>query len=509
MSTARPRSGPDTVVRPFPDLANEVVWPDPATRFLRADLPPAPPLPLRATFGPRMADWIADAADAKGAPADYVTAGLLAVVGATIGNGRWVHVWTGWAEPPVLWTTIIGLPSASKSPALDAVLHPLRRLERSLRLQGKEEEAEWREKAEVAKLVEKAWKTVAEDAIKKGNTPPARPPDCDPGPSPHMPRLILNDATIERLGAIIARQPRGTLQCRDELAGWLEGMTRYSSGSDRPFWLEAYGGRGFTVERMGRDPLTIDRLTIGVMGGIQPDRLKSLLMQSDDDGLLARLMPIWPEPAPLKRPGRWGDEQLLERALERLLTLEMGLDEDGSPKPIFVPLTPDAQALMDDFRLAVRRWEGEAEGLLLSFAGKLPGMAARISLVLTCLDWAAGEGPLPHEVDAHHFKRAAEFVGNYLLPMAQRAYNDASVSQAERSARRLVALIREFRWERFTTREVMKMERAGLSTGADLDPALNVLEDTDCIRPVKQRQSQQGGRPTRMYEVNPALLGTP
>ena len=90
---------------------------------------------------------------------------------------------------------------------------------------------------------------------------------------------------------------------RDELAGWLEGMARYSGGgSDRPFWLEAYGGRGFTVERMGREPLTIDRLSIGVVGGIQPDRLNTLLFKSDDDGLLARFLPIWPEPAPLKRP---------------------------------------------------------------------------------------------------------------------------------------------------------------------------------------------------------------
>jgi hypothetical protein len=105
-------------------------------------------------------------------------------------------------------------------------------------------------------------------------------------------------------------------KCAMNLAGWLEGMQRYSGGgSDRPFWLEAFGGRGFTVERMGREPLTIDRLSIGVLGGIQPDRLKSLLFKSDDDGLLARFVPIWPEPAPLRRPQAWADETLMEAAL--------------------------------------------------------------------------------------------------------------------------------------------------------------------------------------------------
>jgi hypothetical protein len=177
--------------------------------------------------------------------------------------------------------------------------------------------------AELAKLAESTWKEAAKAAISKGTTPPARPTGCDAGAPPHIPRLMVSDATIERLGAILAQQPRGTLQMRDELAGWLEGMQRYAGGgTDRPFWLEAFGGRGFTVERMGREPLTIDRLSIGVLGGIQPDRLKSLLFKSDDDGLLARFLPIWPEPAPLRRPQAWADEALMDNALARLLALD-------------------------------------------------------------------------------------------------------------------------------------------------------------------------------------------
>lgn len=487
----------------------EPIWSDPAARFLRADLPPAPRLPLGETLGPRLAQWVTDAADAKGAPPDYVFAGLLAVAGATIGNARWVHVWEGWAEPPIVNVMNIGLPSASKSPAMDAVIQPLRKVERPLRAKADDDLAKWKERADVAALAEKEWKRQAEAALKAGDTPPEKPASCDPGPAPHVPRLIVNDCTIERLGAIINRQPRGTLQCRDELAGWLEGMTRYSAGSDRPFWLEAYGGRGFTVERMGREPLTIDRLTIGVMGGIQPDRLKTLLFKSDDDGLLARFIPIWPNPVPVKRPGRWKDEALMERVLERVLTLNMVKDGRDSMKPIFVPLTDDAKALMENFRLAVKGWEADAEGLLLSFIGKLPGLSARLSLVLACLDWAAEDDPLPHEVDDDHFKRAAELVGNYVLPMARRAYADAAVPQAERSARRLVATIREKGWERFTTRQVMQLERAGLATAAELDPVLVLLEDADCIRVVLQPAQPQGGRPSRMFAVNPALLPKP
>jgi hypothetical protein len=319
---------------------------------------------------------------------------------------------------------------------------------------------------------------------------------------------VVNDCTIERLGAILARQPRGTLQMRDELAGWLEGMARYSGGgSDRPFWLEAYGGRGFTVERMGREPLTIDRLTVGVIGGIQPDRLKSLLFKSDDDGLLARFLPIWPDPAPVKRPTVFGDDALIDAALPRLLTLDLVTDAEGEARPWFIPFADDARDLMDGFRAAVRGWEAGAEGLMLSFVGKLPGLAARLALVLAFLDWAAEGAEEPREIGVAHFGRAAHLVEAYILPMARRAYADAATPKAERAARRLVAIIREQGWRRFASRDVLRLDRSGLGTAGELNPALAALEDADCIRPIDPPATPQRGRPQRVFLVNPALHG--
>ena len=42
------------------------------------------------------------------------------------------------------------------------------------------------------------------------------------------------------------------------------------------------------------------------------------------------------------------------------------------------------------FRYNMRGLENEADGLLLSFIGKLPGLAVRLSLILTYLDWLTG-----------------------------------------------------------------------------------------------------------------------
>lgn len=489
---------------PTPFVAS---WPEPDRRYLRAELPAPPELRLRDVLRPRLARWVEEAARAKGAPPDYVFAALLSVSGALLGNTRWVSPWKGWAEPPLIWTMCIGLPSAGKTPAFASVLTPLRDVERPLRETARKQLEEWTKKADLAKMAESVWKETARAAIKEEKHAPEKPVTAEIGPRPHIPRLIVNDGTIEKLAVILAQQPRGTFQMRDELAGWLEGMQRYAGGgSDRPFWLEAYGGQGFTVERMGREPLTVDRLTIGVTGGIQPDRLRTLLLKSDDDGLLARLVPIWPNPAPVQRPRAWADEDLIKTCFERLLCLEMVSDDEGGNRPWIVPFDDGAKDALDDFRRDIRALEAKAEGLMLSFIGKLPGLAARLSLVLSFLDWAAEDEDLVGSITAGTFKRATDLVVNYILPMARRAYADAATPKAERAARRLLAIIREQGWLHFSSRDVLRLDRAGLGNAAELKPALAFLEEGDCIRALDPAPNPKGGRPQRLFSVNPAVL---
>ena len=157
--------------QPMQEIQFIPTWPKPDERFLKSDLPPAPKLPLRDALGERLAEWIEQAAESKGAPADYVFAALLAAVGSTIGNARWALVWQGWAEPPIIWTMCIGLPSAGKSPAIDAAIQPLRKAERPLREAAKKKLSDWSEKAEVAKIKEQAWKEATKKAIQAGETP--------------------------------------------------------------------------------------------------------------------------------------------------------------------------------------------------------------------------------------------------------------------------------------------------------------------------------------------------
>lgn len=335
----------------------------------------------------------------------------------------------------------------------------------------------------------------------------SRPADANAGKEPIMPRLAVTDTTIEKLAVIASVQPRGALLARDELAGWLQGMSRYSSGgSDRPFWLEAYGGRSYSVERMGRDPVYVDRLSVGVLGGIQPDRLRSLLMKTDDDGLLARFLPVWPNPAPVKRPDLSYDESFMENIIHRLLSLHMHSDENGTVRPWIISFSEDSRVLLDSFREAARGWESGAEGLLLSFIGKLAGLTVRLSMVIGIMEWASNETEEPQKITAQHFGRAAHLVESYLLPMARRAYADASAPKAERAARRLVKLIQEKGWRQFTSREVLRSGQVGLTNSDDLNPALSTLQEADIIRSIVTSSGAQGGRSQRLFTVNPAVF---
>lgn len=484
-------------------------WPEPDLRYLQDDLSAPPSLPLDEVVSPRWACWLRQAAEAKAAPPDYVFGALLSVAGALIGNTRWVTPWSGWAEPPALWAAVIGNPSMNKSPGIDAILGPLKKVERAQRAAVQTELEQWREKAEVSQLVKNAWKESAKAAAKEGSDPPEMPPGATPGPQPVMPRLALSDATVEKLAAILEAQPRGALLARDELAGWLQSMSRYSGGgSDRPFWLEAYGGRPYSVERMGRDPVYVECLTVGVLGGIQPDRLKSLLMNADDDGLLARFLPIWPNPAPIQRPRERYDERFFEAAIYQLLSLSMISDDNGQPQPDFLAFSEDACEALDAFRQQVRAWEHGSDGILLSFIGKLPGLSLRVSLILAMLDWASGDTAEPKQISIEIFQRAQHLIREYFLPMARRAYAGAACDAGERAGRRLVALLRETGWQQFSTREIRRMERAGLSTISEINQGIVALEDADIVRAVPIPASAKGGRPRRLYDVNPVLTMT-
>lgn len=146
--------------------------------------------------------------------------------------------------------------------------------------------------------------------------------------------------------------------------------------------------------------------------------------------------------------------------------------------------------------------------MLLSFIGKLPGLAVRLSLVLTYLDWAISEELEPVEVGPETLARAVHMIEHYALPMARRSYASASISKPEQAARRLLDAIRKRKWPRFSSRDALRLDLKDLGSAVQMNAALTILEDGDAVRAIEQPPGPQGGRPARLYAVNPAVLAS-
>ena len=363
---------------PTPDMS--IVQPD------KAPAPEMTPDEFTLVFG-EWASWLQSSALVKGAPIDYVALALVSAASGIIGNTRWAVPWSGWKEPPVIWGMVVGDPSAGKSPALDAVLDPIKEIEAELTQEYLRERDEWSGGDEIAKLVLAHWKVETKTALSDGNEPPEKPEGANAGAAPVRRRIRITDATTEKVAELLATTWRGLLMSRDELSGWLGSMDRYSNGGDRPFWLESFGGRSFTVDRKNSpEPIAVDHLTISVLGGTQPDKLESLLVNSDDDGLLARFLTVYPNHVPLSRPDVQLDGETPLKAFKKLYSLEGHTDDNGTKRPLFVNLDEGAKVALQAFRVECREWEQDVTGLYRSHIGKLPGLVVRVSLILALLD---------------------------------------------------------------------------------------------------------------------------
>lgn len=483
-------------------------WPEPEMSIGTPTLPPAPVMSdgeFTQVFGP-WASWLKNAAEVKNAPVDYVAAALLTTASAAIGNSRWAVPWGGWKEPPVLWAMLVGDPSSNKSPALDAVLDPVKDIQAEMSETYRAARQKWDGENEVAALSLAQWKQEAKAAMAEGIDTPKKPDTADAGKPPVRDRIAITDITTEKVAELLSTTWRGLLLARDELSGWLGGMDRYNGGGDRPFWLEAYGGRSYTIDRKNSpEPIMVDHLSVAILGGTQPDKLASLLANCDDDGLLARFMVVSPQAAPLVRPSVELDDEKVTQAIKRLHSLPHGEDEHGKRRPYFIHFTDDAADALQEFRERCRVWEGEATGLFKSHIGKMPGLVVRVANVLAHLDWAANVGgEFASDINANHVGRACHFVGEYLRYHAYRAYGRAKPPKEVQGAQVIACIIQEEGLVLFKARDIQNRGRTGLAKTVEVKAALDVLVDADWVRQVRE---DNGGRPAVSYAVNPRLRG--
>ncbi len=488
--------------RPTPDpelLAN----PDMSILRLSRRAPPALPLDV---FGPGWAMWISAAAEAAAAPPDYVAVPLLASSSALIGHARWAQATPGWMEPPHIWAGSVGDSGSSKSPGADCLLRDvLPVIEQRMMGDFPDHLRDWRAAAEAATAAQEQWKADVRTAQKSHHPPPLPPAEIAPA-EPQAPRLRQSDVTVEKVAALLANAaPKGLMIVRDELAGWLLGLNSYNDAG-RSFWIEAYGGRPYRVERVkSPEPIVISRLAVAVTGTTQPGRLAEMFREADD-GLLGRFVWAWPDPLPFRLGQNppaiaWAIDALDKL---RLLDLAPGEQPHDPPRPILVPLSPAAVSMMEAFGQDMQRRQQEAGGLLQSAYGKARGLALRLSLVLTMLRWCGSSGMTapPVEIGEQAFGAACDLVADYFLPMAERVYGDAAATPADRNAATLARwIIRERAPEVHVRRLQREVRLPGLNSADVIHAAAAVLVEAGWLLPPEAGGFQQRARAAYLVNV--------
>ncbi|HQT65748.1 MAG TPA: DUF3987 domain-containing protein [Acidocella sp.] len=468
--------------------------------------PPAFPLEV---FGSQWAEWIRNAAEAAAAPVDYVALPLLASASALIGNARWAQATPGWKEPPHLWLGVVGDSGSSKSPGADCLLRDvLPEIERRMIGDFPEKLAEWRATAEILKAKTEAWEKDVRTAHRNNNPPPAPPAQILPA-EPQSPRLRQNDITIEKVASLLAYAAmKGLLMVRDELAGWLLGLTSYNDAG-RAFWLEAWGGRPYRVERQKNpEPIIVQRLAVAVIGGTQPEKLAEMFRDADD-GLMARFIWAWPEPKPFRLSRKAPDSRFAIEALDKLRALELTPATPEKPaEPVYVPLHVNALDMLEAFARDMQTAQESTGGLLRSAYGKARGLALRLALNLEMLRWAASPGyeAAPATINEASFEAACDLVADYFMPMAERVYGDASASNSERNAATLARwILREKPTEMHVRHLQRKVRLPGLKNAEAIHAAASLLVEADWLRAPSSQTGFQN-RPKASYPVNPALM---
>jgi Protein of unknown function (DUF3987)/Primase C terminal 2 (PriCT-2)/RepB DNA-primase from phage plasmid len=336
---------------PFVTPANtEPSFVDPYAEFAGPEFP-------MDVLPPTLADFVAAQHQAMGADPSALAMSVLTAVAGAIHAETLVRAGEGWWERPILWTFLIGPPSAMKSPIIDKTTKPLSRIDYERSKNWQQEYATWQQ----ANKQQEGIKT----------PPPPKPARC-----------IINDATAEKVAEFLSRSPCGSLMVHDELAGFIGSFERYSLGaSSRAFHLQSWNGGPFNKDRVGKGKADLDaeirveNLALCILGGIQPDRLMTL-GDLTSDGLLQRALPCLMKSA--ERGNEYYPVARVESDYERLI------NSVNSAPPEKYHFDQDALQVRDrvnDYLHELEQVDGFSSALIGAI-GKLRGYFPRICLVL-------------------------------------------------------------------------------------------------------------------------------
>lgn len=304
-----------------------------------------------------------------------------------------------WTESARLWVMLIGDPSSKKSPIMRAAANKLAKMDSEMLRQFAKD------------LIQ--WQNDKKDGVERDK--------------PMETRLRIEDITMEAAQEVCRSSPHGVLALQDELSGWFGGIEKYSGGKggakDRSFWLRAYNGGEYAVNRINRASFLIDNLSISILGGIQPDAVRKVTMDSVEDGLIQRFLPVI---LPSAQIGV--DEELPDIASEYeglVAALRNVRTKPGMFEPMPLVFDPEARAVRERLEREHHAMMIALEHVSKKFAahiGKFDGIFPRLCIIWHCIE-NVNAATLPDIITGDTAQRAADFLHGYILGQSKAFYH--------------------------------------------------------------------------------------
>lgn len=328
---------------------------------------------------------------------------------------------------------------------------------------------------------------------------------------PTVPQIWAQDVTPENLGTIMADNNECMAILSDE-AGIFDILGgRYSGGiPNLDLFLQGHAGSAVRVNRGSRPPVFMEApaLTFGLSP--QPDVLRGLTGKPSfrGRGLLGRFLYVLPlsnlgyrtldaSPIPPEYIARY------KSILTGILNHEMAGSKE-EPLPHILEIADDALIGHQHFASKVETGmrEGGTYEHLTDWAGKLPGAVIRIAALLHITRHAYAK-PWEKEIgieDMSAALRMAEVLSNHALAVFDLMGADPALDGA-------CVVLRWIKREgkpEFSFRDCHYAHKSRYKRSAELEPIMEVLIERHYIRLKVLKQGQ--GRPSRIYEINPAIL---
>jgi hypothetical protein len=265
-------------------------------------------------------------------------------------------------------------------------------------------------------------------------------------------------------------------------------MEKYGCGSrssmaDRAFWMQAWNGGSYPIDRVGRGFFMIQNLSACLSGGLQPDVLRKIAASAADDGLIQRIIPTicrnkvpgFDEPTPAA-------VRAYDDLVERLYAMEPPEPDNAFVRfgggDMTVEFDDGAQRVREEvekkhFDLTSLECMGKK---MTSHVAKYDGYFARLCLIWHCVE-NSGEVSVPGYVTEDTARRVAKFMHQFLLPHAAEFYNMLGLADDHDRLSNVASFILAKELTKVTRREVQRGDRSmrGL-TDRETDAVFEQLE---------------------------------